>query len=460
MSLFLTLSMKFTKILIVILSLSTFTRCGSSDPEPDQTVTVLSATIDGASINTNENVSIDAEIVIVFSATLDQTSFETELSISDGSTSKNFVVAYSNGNTKATISSELEYNTSYSLKVGTGIIGRNGERFSTVLNYDFTTSADGIIRSMSPCTSTGSCLRNVKLQGSLGLGIFEFYSNYPIYEENAQWKSLTQAVFVVHGASHNPDDYYSYLTNTLEGESLSEKTILIAPFFRSSTTGSSEDFYWASTNWRRGQQSSNSNKISSFTVIDELINQLSNKDLFPVLKKIIITGHSSGAAFTHVFGGANISETAHSDVEFKYVVANSQFLYYPDDQRIDEANNQLYTPTNCSAYNIWPLGFISKPPYLSNTDVSTFNSNFKDRSIIYLLGNGNQSDPTLNTTSCQNILQGSSRYRRGENMLKFMELIYPSLHNHTKTIVNGIGHNGSGMYQSTEFRTLLNNLLN
>ncbi|MEQ9592136.1 MAG: hypothetical protein RLN86_06030, partial [Cyclobacteriaceae bacterium] len=325
--------------------------------------------------------------------------------------------------------------------------------------YSFTTAQDDVIRSMAPCTTTGSCLRSVELQGSLGEGTFEFYSNYPIYEENAEWENLTQAIIVVHGASHDPDNYFSYLTSSLNAESLSESTVLISPFFRDTSTGSSDDFFWSGVTYRQGNQSSNSNKISSFEVIDALIDQLANTDRFPVMKKIIVTGHSSGAAFTHVYGGANTSESTHTEIEFKYVVANSQFFYYPDGQRINESNNQLYTPAGCPAYDFWPLGYNSPPPYLSGVTESNFNTQFVNRTIIYLLGNGSQSDPTLNTTDCQNTLQGSSRYLRGENMFRYMELAYPSANGHSKKIVNGIGHDGEGMYKSPEFRALLNELL-
>jgi len=313
---------------------------------------------------------------------------------------------------------------------------------------------------MNPCTNVGDCLRSVELNGSQANGTFEFYSNYPIYEEKAQWENLTHAVIVVHGASHDPQNYYGYMTNTFETQSVSENTVLIAPFFRNTSTGSSQDFFWSNTNWRRGSPSSNSNRISSFGAIDALIDRLSDKDRFPVLTKIIITGHSSGAAFTHVYAAANTSEIKHPSMDFEYVVANSQFFYYPTVQRINESNNQLFTPAGCAAYTVWPLGYNAIPPYLAGVTASTFNSQFVSRNITYLLGNGSQSDPTLNTGDCENTLQGTSRFKRGENMFRFMELSYSGTHTHKRVIVNGIGHDGQGMYQSNEFRTFLTQLLN
>jgi len=451
--------MKEAGSILLLICLTFMMGCGSSDSDPAPKMSILTATINGAALGNNSNVPVNASIVLVFSAALDQTKFNSEVSLVSGASEVDFTVSYANGNTKATILPELDYDKPYLFTINAGVIGTAGEKLPEPLNYSFTTAEDDVIRSMPPCTSTGNCLRSVELQGSTGLGTFEFYSNYPIYEENAVWENLTQAIIVVHGASYDPDNYFSYLTNTLAALNISGSTVLISPFFRQTTTGSPDDFFWSAPTYRRGNQSSNTNKISSFTVADELIKQLANTTHFPVLEKIIVTGHSSGAAFTHVYAAANTAESTHTGIAFEYVVANAQFFYYPDGQRINEVNNQLYTPAGCPAYQLWPLGYTTPPPYLTGVTIDQFNAQFVNRSITYLLGNGSQSDPTLNTTACESTLQGSSRYLRGENMFRYMELVYPSAHNHSKKIVNGIGHDGSGMYQSTEFRSLLTELL-
>lgn len=450
--------MKGAGLLGVLLSIVFLVGCGS-DPEPTPKMAILTATINGVTLGNNVNVPIDASIVFVFSAALDQDKFKSQLSLQSGAANVNYTVNFANGNTKATITANLQYETSYAFAIGTGAIGTAGERFSEPLSYSFTTAEDDVIRSMPPCTNPGDCLQSVMIQGSLGMGNFGFYSNYPIYEAQAEWENLKQAIIVVHGASYDPENYFSYLTNTLAALNLSGSTVLIAPFLRSTPTGNPNDFYWSEATFRRGNQSANANKLSSFSAIDELIKQLANSERFPVLSKIIVTGHSSGAAFTHVYAAANTSESTYTEIDFEYVVANSQFFYYPDGQRINESDNQLYTPLGCATYQIWPYGFNATPPYLTGVTQENFNTRFVNRAITYLLGNGNQSDPTLNTTDCENTLQGSTRYLRGDNMFRYMELAYPSAHNHAKKIVNGIGHDGSGMYQSTEFKALLTELL-
>lgn len=448
-------------IYILLLCVSSFiVSCGSDDSDTVASIEILSSTINGAnSSGTNMDMPVETSIVIVFSSALNPVAFQSAFSISSGGNPVDYSVDYSNAASKVTATMSLNYNTTYAVTLSNSVIGARGEKLNSSLNFTFKTAEDNVIRSMNPCTNIGDCLRNIELKGSQGDGTFQFYSNYPIYADNAEWENLTHAVIVVHGASHDPQNYYGYLNNTFESQNVSGKTILIAPFFRNTSTGSSNDFYWPITNWRGGFPSSNTNKLSSFEVIDALIDQLTNADRFPVLKKIIITGHSSGAAFTQFYAASNKSESKYPSIDFEYVVANSQFFYYPSGQRINESNNQLYAPAGCPAYTIWPLGYNATPAYLSGVNSSSFNSQFVSRKITYLLGNGGQSDPTLNTVNCENTLQGSSRFKRGENMFRYMELSYPGTHNHKRVIVNGVGHDGQGMYQSNEFRSLLTQLL-
>jgi hypothetical protein len=426
----------------------------------DTEITVISVSVNGSTLqNEANNIPVSSTISIVFDQTVSKPKVENALSLSSDSGEADYSTSLTNGASKLNIEAALDYAQEYTLSLTASELGTNGEKLGTALQIKFNTADDNIIKSLPPCTSVNDCLRSVDLEGSSSLGKFEFYANYPIYEENAEWESLTQAIIVVHGASHNPDAYYSYMTNTLENESLSANTVLIAPYFRPDNGATANDFYWSGTGWRDGKLSNNTNKISSFQVLDDLIDQLADKTHFPVLDQIIVTGQSSGGRFTHVYAPANFSETDHPEISFHYIVGESQYFYYPDGQRIDESNNQLYTPTGCGGYDIWPFGFNIVPDYLTTTDKESFNFHFRNREINYLLGNGSGNDGSLNTSDCSATLLGSSRFARGENIFRYMELVYPGEHKHTKTIANGILHDGSAIYQSPEFKQLLMEIL-
>ena len=444
----------------LFLALIALTISCSDDDVETEALSVFSITMNGANfVDGMDNLPVSSSIAIVFSAAVNPAEFEKEFSISPAPASMQF--SYANQSSKVTIDLALEFSTSYQMIIGTSPFGQKGERLDGAIFRTFTTMADGVIYSLPACTSaTNDCLQTVTLTGNSS-GDVDFYSSFPIYEEMAAWENLEAAIIVVHGANRDADNYFNFLMSTLQANSLEQKVILIAPFFKNQQEASGNDFYWTNTGWRSGNNSLGTNAISSFEVVDKLIEQLADESHFPVLKKIIVTGHSSGALFTHLYAAANKVEATNPDLVFEYVPANSQYYYYPDGQRINESNNQLYIPAGCTGYDFWPAGFNIVPPYLSATDISAFNSQFINRSITYLLGNGTGSDPALNTTDCAATLLGSSRYNRGENMFRYLELVFPGgSHKHQKTIVNGIGHDGQGMYQSPEFRALLAQLLN
>ncbi len=452
--------MKINPVLYLFLALIALTVSCYDDDVETEALSVFSMTINGGSfVDEMDNLPVSSSIAIVFSSAVNPAEFEKEFSISPAPAGMQ--LSYANQSSKVTIDLALEFSTTYQMTINSSRFGQNGSQLESAVSRTFSTKADGIIYSLPACTAaTNDCLQTVTLTGNSS-GDFDFYTSFPIFEELAEWKELEAAIIVVHGANRDADNYFNILMSTLQANSLEQKVMLIAPFFKNQQEASGNDFYWTNTGWRGGNNSLGTNAISSFEVVDKLIEQLADESHFPVLKKIIVTGHSSGALFTHLYAAANKVEAANPGLVFEYVPANSQYYYYPDGQRINESNNQLYTPAGCTGYDFWPAGFHIVPPYLSAMDVATFNNQFTSRSVTYLLGNGTGSDPALNTTDCAATLLGSSRYNRGENIFRYMELAYPGGdHQHKKTIVNGIGHDGQGMYQSPEFRMLLGQLLN
>jgi hypothetical protein len=451
--------MSLHKLIVSVMLLLLFTNC-SNDSGIQETaqINVFSLTVEGGKVTSGmDNISINPTIRFVFSRSIDPASFEQALKINPLSNGTIAAINYTNNSSAVEVSLNLDYGSTYEFIIE-GAIGVNGEMLSETINFSFKTQVDDTIYSKPPCLNTADCLQSKLISHNTGQGNFNFYANYPIYEENAKWQNLEKAVIVVHGASVNPDDYYSYMSTTLEALDVSESTVLIAPDFKSSEV-SSGDLYWSSLGYRDGKESSGAIKISSFEVLDILISRLADKNFFPVLNEIVITGQSSGGRFVHTFAAGNRSESLYPEIHFEYIVSESQYFYYPTNERIDEQTNNLYVPTSCNGLQFWPFGYELAPDYVSALDKATFNDRFVSRSITYLLGNGSGSDSELNTTDCEAVLSGSSRYQRGENMYLYMDLKYPN-HNHKKTIAQGISHNGSAIYTSPEFKALLAQLLN
>lgn len=441
--------------LISLLMLTLF-GVSCSDEAEVKSIDLLSMTLNGSSTEGSLNdIPINSELVIVFDSSLDPSEFTEQVSLIGGSGSSSAVISYANSNSRVNISLSLEYESSYVLTIEEGKIGSKGEVLKEEIILNLSTAQDDVIRSRPPCASASLCAYNLEISGNSGQGNITYYASHPIFEENAEWEDLTQAVVVIHGANRNADDYFNWISNSVAAAGESNNTVVISPFFKNASEASGDDFYWSSHTWRQGSTSIDNSKLSSFEVLDQFLQQLLKEDRFPVLERIVITGHSSGALFTHLFAGYNTLDVDTEGVDFNYVVANSQYFYYPDGRRIDENTEQLITPSNCVSYDLWPLGYNALPDVLIGVSQSTYDNRFVGRDITYLLGNGSQSDPAFNSESCSYVLLGSSRYQRGENMHSYMNLAFGTNHGHTKSIVNGIGHDGNAMYQSTEFQTLI-----
>lgn len=442
----------FFLLLLVIVS------CNDDEQTATPQLRMISATVGGVSLESNTAaVRANPLIVMTFDAALNPEDFESGLTLAaENGNEVSATITYRSASSQAVIAPQLDFDTNYTLRINAIPIGSNGQSLRNPVVFQFTTAQDEVIRSMAPCVT--GCDQSIDFNIGGANKSFSFFSSYPIYEENAVWEELTSAVIVLHGINRNGDDYFDWMNTTLADLNLQSSTILIAPAFKVEEEADSNELYWSRLGWREGLNSMDGAALSSFSVMDSLILQLSDNEHFPVLDQIIVTGHSSGGLFTHVYGASNRVESI-SQKEISYVVANSQYFYYPTGQRINESTNTLFTPANCAVYKRWPLGFDGKPPYLSETSIERLNSQFTERSIVYLLGNGNQSDPSLNTTDCDATLLGSSRFARGENMFEFMQLTYGAGHQHAKHIVNGVGHDGQGMYQSNEFGVLLNSLI-
>lgn len=450
--------------LLQVLFLTTLLFACGKEKDGGASISLLSITAnsgilpDGAT-----NIPTDLNLELTFSAALDIPVFQTAFSLTSSSGAVNPGFSYANASSKAIITvNGLAFNTDYQLKIQKVAIGRNGELLDREISIHFTTADGGVITEMAPCISASSpCLQTAVLTNAAGTTFnFDFFSSYPIYLDNARWEKLENAVIVTHGQNRDADNYFSYLMTTLRNEGLDGNTILIAPFFKSNADATAGDLYWSDSGWREGQNADNPNgDVSAFEVIDRIIARLADKDHFPVLKNLVLTGHSSGALFTQVYAAANKAEALYPDIDFQYVVANSQYFYYPDDVRYQESTGQFVLPAGCTSFNHWPLGFVNPPAYLNGAMESAVDQQIVERQITYLLGDADTiTSGTLNTTDCAAVLLGPNRFKRGEYFYSLLEARYNGIHRSRKVLVPGIGHDAQGMYQSGAFRTLIRDL--
>lgn len=322
---------------------------------------------------------------------------------------------------------------------------------------------DETVTSASPCLNAKDCKYALSLSETEE-AIVEYHSSFDIQKSDIIWEELTAAVILIHGNNRNADEYFDWLLVTLASIEKTKNTLLIAPHFKiaGDINGDNDLIYWSNQGWKSGDNSENNNTetYSSYTVIDEIIEQLSDKTKFPVLDKIILTGHSSGGQFTQAYAAVNQQDNSNATMDFHYIAANSQYYFYPRAERWNSMTNQFEIPTNCPNYMNWTFGTNNLNTYANAITAAEINTNYINRKVNYLLGSSDtNTNGTFNDTDCEAKLLGATRFNRGENIFLLMETYFENIHQHQKIIVNGVGHSPQNMYQSTAAKDLLIDIL-
>lgn len=86
------------------------------------------------------------------------------------------------------------------------------------------------------------------------------------------------------------------------------------PFDDASGTSSSNALVWNSWNWAYGRNNiypASSTNISSFHVLDEIVNYYKDQNTFPNMKEVVVAAHSMGAQLVQRY--AAISDVKSDD---------------------------------------------------------------------------------------------------------------------------------------------------
>ncbi|MCK6371752.1 MAG: hypothetical protein L6Q83_10610 [Gammaproteobacteria bacterium] len=218
------------------------------------------------------------------------------------------------------------------------------------------------------------------------------------------------AVFVIHGTNRNADDYLDYLDDL--------DTLVIAPEFQNSGPG----VYWSTSAWNKGDPSSDSQRVSSFDVLDRMIEMYHG---------VVVVGHSGGGQFVNRYSAGTRLQG------LTYIVANPSSYMYLNKSR------PFGSSSTCPYYNEYRYGLEDLNDYMQ-VGVAP---DYANRKVIYMLGDRDTViDSDLDTTCLAN-RQGRHRYERG---LKFYEHLAQHYGRpvHQRVIVNGVGHSPSQMLKA------------
>ena len=282
-------------------------------------------------------------------------------------------------------------------------------------------------------------------------------------------EAIERAVVVIHGTNRTAENYFNYVMNAAaQVGGADSKTIILAPQFLTeedieNNELGDEILYWSNGGWKRGDLSQTTDqnprpvRISSFSLLDVILEKLADKNQFPNLAHIVIAGHSAGGQFVNRYAAGSYVPTTltqQNNIYVRFIVSNpSSYLYFNEVRRVEGTLDEFSVPNAaiCPEYNIYKYGLEDRNSYMSATGEEQLERQYYEREIIYLLGD-EDNDPNASDldTSCAAMLQGAYRLERG--IIYNYYLIHyfgPDVMNqHAKVIVEGVGHSANGIFNS------------
>ncbi len=294
----------------------------------------------------------------------------------------------------------------------------------------------------APCT-TVNCKEWVNLGSDSARSLV--YRSYPLTTKN---EAITRAFVLIHGAGRDADSYFrtavaaGFLAGALDN------TIILAPRFAAKNgvcndTLDATELNWpcGGNSWRAGGAATNNERLTSFDLMDEVLRKLAQKDVFPNLKAIVISGHSAGGQYVTRY---QMASQVHDSlgVPVTYIVSNPSSYAYLDATRPNAAGDDFRAfndARNCTTFDQWPYGLQNRAGYAAKLSDEQLKKQLAARSVIYLLGELDTTPLAGFDGSCPAMAQGANRWLRGQAFAKYVNQKFGA--KHQVTTVPLCGHN-------------------
>jgi hypothetical protein len=317
------------------------------------------------------------------------------------------------------------------------------------------------------CTVAERCTEKLPLGGNGGFSLL--YRSFALTEKNP---AIERALIVIHGQGRNADDYFSSaVAGALIAHAL-DSSLVVSPRIASNQGSTCHDklaageISWicgGAEDWRGGGAATGNSNLHTFDFIEEIVRKLANRETFPNLRVIVITGHSAGGQFVGRYAAAARVDKQ-VQVPVHYVVANPSSYLYFDNLRptADAACSEKgcsgeFRPYSeggkCANYNRWRYGLEERTGYAGPIPDETLRRQFVERDITYLLGELDTLPIAGFDASCAAMAQGPHRLARGMTYWNYIRSKYSA--QHKVVVVPACGHNGRCMYTADAALPLL-----
>ncbi|WP_186249836.1 alpha/beta hydrolase [Burkholderia gladioli] len=290
-------------------------------------------------------------------------------------------------------------------------------------------------------------------------------AEFPLYLSR-DWSQpspeVTRAVIVIHGKLRNADRYFESAEKGRDAAA--EKgadvagTLLIAPQFLATldlagrTDQPADLLRWDANGWMAGDDAAGPAAVSSYTVLDAIVERLADRKRFPNLKTVVFAGHSGGGQVVQRYAVAarETGALAREGIALRYVVSSpSSYAYFDAERPGADGKPAAFDAAACPGYDDWKYGMAHRPPYLADRTPAQLEAAYVARRVTYLVG-GKDDDPQQKALdqSCPAEAQGPQRVARAEAYFRYLQGRHPQGLNQSLHIVPGVGHNGARMLGS------------
>jgi len=305
--------------------------------------------------------------------------------------------------------------------------------------------------SAAPCTTaTPNCTEWVKLHGGPAQSLI--YRSHPLTVRN---DGIVRALIVVHGAGRDADNYFrTAMAATFLAGALDD-TIVISPRFASLDSGCADmlapnEVSWSCNgdSWRSGGAARSDASLTSYDFADEILRQLAGKNVFPNLRRIVVSGHSAGGQFANRYEMANrVHDTL--GIPITYVVANPSSYAYLEPVRPTADGKEFRAfgdGRNCTTYDNWPYGLQKRTGYAGTIPDEQLKKQLISRPTTYLVGELDTLPLAGFDSSCPAMAQGANRNLRGQAFAKYVNERLGA--QHAFAVIGLCGHNARCMFTS------------
>ncbi|MFM0045839.1 alpha/beta fold hydrolase [Paraburkholderia sediminicola] len=283
---------------------------------------------------------------------------------------------------------------------------------------------------------------------------------------NGNWLAPTcdvkRAVILIHGRLRNADSYFDLAERACALAGGGADTLLIVPQFLASADLSAHalppsTLHWEWTSWMGGENAEGPAPISSFDVLDAILQTLASREQFASLSEVVIAGHSGGGQVVQRYAVVAQGEAplVARGIALRYVVANPSSYVYFDAMRPSASGEfEPFDATACPSFNRWKYGLEDLPAYASSREgagsADTLESRYAHREVTVLLGGADcdPQHPALDR-SCAAQAQGEHRLARGLAYARYMASRHPEgSAKHRTFVIDGVGHDAKGIFGS------------